>query len=123
MVNLPATLLMVAGGIGVITHLAAVVLNMVGVGMGAAAEGANQQPAVIAQGVGGVVGAIVGLGFDGLVIFGAMKMKQLQSYGLAIAASIIAMLPCISCGCLLGLPIGIWSLVTLSKPEVKSAFR
>jgi hypothetical protein len=49
-------------------------------------------------------------------------MKKLESYGLAMAASIIAMIPCVSPCCLLGLPIGIWALVVLMKPEVKSAF-
>jgi hypothetical protein len=32
------------------------------------------------------------------------------------------MIPCISPCCLLGLPIGIWALVVLLKPEVKAAF-
>ena len=56
------------------------------------------------------------------ILFGALKMKKLESYGLAMAASIIAMIPCFSPCCLLGLPIGIWAVVVLSKPEVKSAF-
>jgi hypothetical protein len=30
--------------------------------------------------------------------------------------------PCISPCCLVGLPIGIWALVVLNKPEVKSSF-
>jgi hypothetical protein len=124
MVKLPATLLMVAGGIGIAMQLLAVVINIAGIGMGAAAEGAgDQQPLMIAQGVGGIVGGIIGLAFSGVVIFGALKMKQLQSYPMALTSSILAMLPCISCGCLLGLPVGIWSLVILNKPEVKSAFR
>jgi hypothetical protein len=50
-----------------------------------------------------------------------MKMKKLERYGLAMTASILAMLPCSLC-CVLGLPIGIWALVVLMKPEVKSAF-
>ena len=58
---------------------------------------------------------------NGFVIFGAVKMLRLQSYGLAMAASIVAMLPC-QCCCLLGLPFGIWALVVLNKPEVKSQF-
>jgi hypothetical protein len=37
-------------------------------------------------------------------------------------ASILALAPCISPCCLVGLPIGIWALVVLSKPEVKSSF-
>jgi hypothetical protein len=58
-----------------------------------------------------------------VIVMGALKMKILQSYGLAMTSSILAMIPCISPCCLLGLPIGIWSVVVLSKPEVKSAFR
>jgi hypothetical protein len=58
---------------------------------------------------------------NGFVLFGAIKMLRLQSHGLAMAASIVAMLPC-QCCCLLGLPFGIWALVVLNKPEVKSQF-
>jgi hypothetical protein len=49
-------------------------------------------------------------------------MQQLTSHGLAMAAAIIAMIPCFSPCCVLGLPFGIWALVVLSKPEVKSQF-
>ena len=38
-------------------------------------------------------------------------------------ASILAMIPCLSPCCLIGLPIGIWALVILMKPEVKAAFK
>jgi hypothetical protein len=122
LVSLPSTLLLVAAGIGVASHILGIVFQLLGVGLGAAADGVDQT-GMMAQGIGAVIGAIVGLGCDSLVIVGALKMKKLESYGLAMAASIIAMLPCLSCGCLLGLPIGIWSLVVLNKPEVKSAFR
>jgi hypothetical protein len=57
-----------------------------------------------------------------LQLFGAIKMKRLEGYGLVMAASILGMIPCFSSCCLIGLPIGIWALVVLSKPEVKSAF-
>ena len=42
-----------------------------------------------------------------LVIFAALKMKRLQAYGLAIAASILAII--VSPSNLIGLPIGIWA--------------
>ncbi|MCA9119786.1 MAG: hypothetical protein H6822_34740 [Planctomycetaceae bacterium] len=58
----------------------------------------------------------------GIVVFGAMRMKQLKSYPLAIAASILAMLPCSAC-CILGLPVGIWSLVVLCNRDIRKAFR
>ena len=53
---------------------------------------------------------------------GGLKMKSLESYSLVMTVSVIAMIPCFSPCCLIGLPIGIWALVVLSKPEVKSAF-
>ena len=49
-------------------------------------------------------------------------VKKLESYTFAIIATIIAMVPCISPCCIVGLPIGIWALVVLNKPEVKGAF-
>jgi hypothetical protein len=58
-----------------------------------------------------------------VVFMGASKMKNLQSYGFAMAATVIAMIPCIGPCCILGLPIGIWALVILLKPEVKGAFQ
>jgi hypothetical protein len=58
-----------------------------------------------------------------LVAFGAWKMLKLESYGLAITASILAMIPCFtSCCCLIGLPVGIWSLIVLFDKDVKAAF-
>ncbi len=57
------------------------------------------------------------------IIYAALKMKDLQQWGFAVAASILAMLPCISPCCIIGLPIGIWSLVVLMRPDVKDSFR
>jgi hypothetical protein len=49
-------------------------------------------------------------------------MQKLSNHGLAMAAAIVAMIPCFSPCCLLGLPFGIWALVMLNKPEVRSQF-
>ena len=56
-----------------------------------------------------------------MIAVAAYKMQRLELYGLAITGSILAMLPCHP-GFLIGLPIGIWSLVVLMRPEVKAAF-
>jgi len=121
-VKIPAILLMVAGGIGIAMHILGLVMNLLGVGLGAA-QGGDDGGMAIAQGVGGVIGVVIGLACDGVVIAGGLNMMKLQNWGLALAASIIALLPCISCGCLLGLPIGIWSLVILNDAQVKASFR
>jgi len=65
-----------------------------------------------------IIGGIVGV----IVLIGAAKMQKLQSYQFALTASIVAMVPCISPCCVFGLPFGIWALVVLNKPEVKSQF-
>jgi hypothetical protein len=67
-------------------------------------------------------GALVELLVAAFIIYAALKMKDLQQWGLAVAASILAMLPCVSPCCIIGLPIGIWCLVVLMRPGVKDAF-
>ena len=77
---------------------------------------------MLAQGPMGIVTNALTL-ICGIIIFvGAMKMKNLTSYGMAMTASIVSMIPCVSC-CCIGLPIGIWSLVILNDMHVKNAFR
>ena len=57
-----------------------------------------------------------------IAIAGARKMLRLESYGMALAASILMMLPWASPCCLLGLPFGIWAVTVLNRPEVREAF-
>jgi hypothetical protein len=70
----------------------------------------------------GAVASILGILISGVILLGAVKMKRLENHGLAMAASILAMIPCLSPCCLIGMPIGIWAVVVLSKPEVRGAF-
>jgi hypothetical protein len=70
----------------------------------------------------GYASNILAMVVGAVILFGALKMLRLQNYFWAMAASILAVIPCLSPCCCLGIPFGIWSLVVLSKPEVKSAF-
>ncbi len=54
-----------------------------------------------------------------VIMFGAVRMRRLKSYGWSVAASILAM---ITPGLLVGLPSGIWALVVLSRREVRETF-
>jgi len=65
---------------------------------------------------------LINVAIAGFVLFGALQMRQVKSYGLAMAASIVALVPCLGPCCCLGIPFGIWSLVVLAKPEVKAGF-
>jgi hypothetical protein len=124
----PATGLLITGIIGIVVQGIGLVMNLAGVGAAAVqpppAPGAPDfQWQAYTHGPIAITSAIIGLVIGIVIVMGALKMKNLQSYGLAMTSSILAMIPCISPCCLLGLPIGIWSVVVLSKPEVKSAFR
>ena len=78
---------------------------------------------MMVQGVAGMVGAVIGIIVGIVIIMGALKMKNLQSYGFAMAAAIIAAVPCVSPCCLIGLPVGIWAVMVLNDPYVKQSFR
>ena len=69
------------------------------------------------------VSAGIGVLLRVLVVVGAVKMKNLENWGLALTAAIIAVIPCFSCCCLLELPFGIWALVVLNDAAVRAAFR
>ena len=122
-VNGPATGLIVVAILGLILQMISLIFNLAGASILANARMPNQPWANMFSGTIGVVSSIIGILVSVFILVGAIKMKKLESYGLAMAVSIIAMIPCFSPCCPIGLPIGIWALVVLSKPEVKSAFR
>ena len=45
-----------------------------------------------------------------------------RNYKFAKGSAIMAIIPLISCCFVIGIPVGIWALVVLSKPEVKAFF-
>lgn len=118
----PAIGLIVVAILGVIAQIASLIFSLVGASFLASSQMPKEAWTNMFYGPIGVVSSIVSILMGGLILFGALQMKKLESYGLAMAASIIAMVPCFSPCCLIGLPIGIWAVVVLSKPEVKSAF-
>jgi hypothetical protein len=122
-VNGPALGLMILAGINLVLGALALILNLVGASFMATQNMPDQAWASMYSGTIGIVSNALGILVSGLIFFGGLKMKRLESHGLAVTASILAMLPCTSPCCIIGLPLGIWALVVLSKPEVKSAFR
>jgi hypothetical protein len=73
----------------------------------------------------GVGGGAVAAFFALLTVLGGIRMLALKSYGLAVTAAVVTAIPCISPSacCLLGEGIGIWALVVLLSPDVRSAFQ
>jgi predicted Zn finger-like uncharacterized protein len=123
LVSGPATALLVVGIIDLILAVLNLILPVFSASMMAAGGGAKaaNNPDFLVNMFSGVFGSVMYLVWGSLITFGSLKMKQLNSYGLAMTASILAMIPCGNC-CLLGLPFGIWALIVICKPEVKDAF-
>ena len=128
LVSGPATGLMVVGILCVLAAIIGAVGNVIGMG---AANTANPPPNLppqlnqYMQAMSGGVGLamnFLGLALGGFFIFASTKMRKLESYGLVMTATILSMLPCTSACCCVGLPVGIWILIVMNKPEVKSAF-
>lgn len=71
----------------------------------------------------GVVMNLLTIAIGAVILFGGIKMRKLESYGLVMTAAILSVIPCTTSCCLVGIPIGVWALVVLFKPEVKSSFR
>jgi hypothetical protein len=61
------------------------------------------------------------LAVGAVIIIGAIRMLRLQSYGWAMTASILALLP-VSPVSLVGLVMGFWSLAVLNRRNVRAAF-
>jgi predicted Zn finger-like uncharacterized protein len=121
----PAVSLIVLGCIDLVLIALGALLRILGIGFlaagGAAGQGGGAQANAMANVVGGIIGSIIGLCFAILILVGGLRMKRLENYGLAMTACIFALLPCGNC-CIIGLPLGIWGLVVLNRPEVKNSF-
>jgi hypothetical protein len=70
----------------------------------------------------GAVNSLFGLALSVLILVGAARMQSLRNYEFALTAAILAMVPCLTPCCLIGLPFGIWAVVVLRKAGVKSQF-
>jgi len=129
-IKIPAIALIVIASLGILYYIFNTVVVLMG-GNGPAPHPANMSPQMqqfmesFEKGQHGPMAVAVSLlimAINGFVLFGSIKMLKLQNYGVAVAAAVLAMLPCIGCCCIFGLPFGIWALVVLNKPEVKSQF-
>lgn len=100
-----------------------IMLNLLGIGLGAAAADSPEGFESMVSGTTGLIQGVMGLAFGGVIIYGSLQMMKLESFGLSMAACIMAMVPCVSPCCCIGLPVGIWGLVVLNDPAVKPFFR
>jgi hypothetical protein len=123
----PAIALIVIASIGVALYLLSVLLHLMGFHRELPPNIPPEWRPMLErmlqsnQGTSGMLLALMSLAVNGFVLLGALKMLRLESHSLAFAACIVALLPC-SCCCFFGIPFGIWGLIVMNKPEVKSQF-
>ena len=120
-----AVLGMVYGGLGILGNAMGVTFNNFNRMNQFNFPGQNEDVTRIFQMSSGVLGiffSVLKIALGIFVLYGALKMKDLQKHGLCVAVSIIALVPCISPCCCVGIPIGIWALIVLNKPEVRGYF-
>ncbi len=119
--NLPSLFIVIVAGLSALYALYSLASNPLANIPPDVLNNPDLAPIVKASASFGKVFSVIAIGIYGFTVFGALKMRNLQSYGMAMASAITVMLPC-TCCCVLGLPAGIWALVMLNKPEVKAAF-
>lgn len=116
---LPAIGLLVAGTLGTLVNVMQIVMALT---MPEMMEGMKvfglEPPSPQASMASGAIFALVSL----VVLIAGMQMAAMRMYGLALAGSVLALVNVGNCCCLLGLPVGIWSLAILCRPEVRDAF-
>ena len=119
----PAIAVAVLAGIDGLLCLMSLVVNLLGIA-GTPLIGAHGDDRALwfLSGVWGVAWALFGLGLAGFVLWAALRMRELASYPLAMAACVISLVPCLSPCCILGLPFGIWGLVVMHDREVRPFF-
>jgi hypothetical protein len=121
----PATALIVTAVLGMVVQVCGIAIRLAefgGMGPGIRPNRGDAFPMFMEGGI-GVAAGVFGLVVAAVILVGAMKMKKLESYPFAMTSAIVAMVPCISPCCLLGLPFGIWALIVLGDSSVKAAFR
>jgi hypothetical protein len=122
-VQVPAMLLIGTGALGVLMQLGAIGWNLLASSLGLTMDReVPEQVAGLVSGVLGIFIAVVSLAVSAFVVWGALQMYQLRSYSIAVAAGVVALVPCLSPCCCLGLPAGVWALIVLMNPEVRAAF-
>ena len=122
-VNAPSICLMVVGGLGILESISKMLFAntlMLELSKNPALTPEMAQAFTTMAGNRQVVVPVLGILLNGLIIFGAIKMRKLTDFGLCMLSAILAVIPCCSPCCCIGIPFGIWALVVLNQPEVRS---
>ncbi len=123
-VKLPAIFLIITAGLGMLLNLINIVMSIVGMGSmeGFQAPGMEQLAPWMTGGL-AIIFAVIGILAGVVILFASINMMKMEKWGFSLAGAILAMIPCVSPCCILGLPFGIWAIVVLTNTDVKAAFK
>jgi hypothetical protein len=128
----PAVAVLIVGVLGILFGLLGLLNNLFGLGLAKQLEQMKEQgqevppwaTALMGGGAGAlaIVGNLIGIAGAAFIVYAGLQMQKHKNHTLCMVASVIAMVPCISPCCCIGIPIGIWALIVLNKPDVKQSF-
>lgn len=125
----PAIGLMVCGILGIVMALAGIPLNLMGIGFGPVPNFPDENTRQMYEWVMsasrpfGIISSLIGIGWNAFIVWGSIRMKKLEAHNISLIASILTVIPCFSACCCISIPVGIWALVVLNRPDVRPHFR
>lgn len=127
-VKSPAIALIITAGLGILLNLFSLVMGLLGMGSMQNFPGAQvgEMPQFLAPFMSGtitIVSSIIGIIIGIIIILSSVSMMKMEKWGFCMTGAILAMIPCVSPCCILGIPFGIWAIVALSNADVKAAFK
>ncbi|MEQ8786425.1 MAG: hypothetical protein RIC55_09000 [Pirellulaceae bacterium] len=66
---------------------------------------------------------VINILYNLMLASGALSMVRRGSYVWAVTCGVLALVPLLGPFYCLGIPIGVWTLIVLRRPEVRSAFK
>jgi hypothetical protein len=115
-IKAPAIAIMASAGVGLVVTILSLLFQLIAYTQVAGEFGGPALVPFVAEGIYTLIGLIA----NGLAFLGGYKMFRIESWGLALTASILMLFSCwIAC---LGFPIGIWAIVILCLGDVREAF-
>ena len=85
-------------------------------------SGLDIETLFVAYGWGAAVMGVLCLIATIVIVLGAVRMLQIKSWGLAMTAAILSVIPFFQFCCLIGIPIGVFAIIVLSDPAVRQQF-
>jgi hypothetical protein len=118
-----AACLIVLGSLNFVTALFYLLAGLSNIGGGQLSNSVD--PGDTAGTIGYVIGSIfpiVCLVLSPATVMGGIQMARGRTRGFALFGAIVAMVPLSSCCFLAGIPVGIWALMVLRRPDVQAWF-